>query len=45
MERITNNTLLRYLLDRRLISKQQHSFIRKTVINVRSKADEMASLI
>jgi len=29
MERIINNTLLRYLLDRNLISKQQHGFIRR----------------
>jgi len=29
MERIINDTLLRYLLDRRLISKQQHGFIRR----------------
>jgi len=27
MERIVNDILLRYLLDRRLISKQQHGFI------------------
>ena len=29
MERIINDTLLRYLLDRHLISKQQHGFIRR----------------
>ena len=29
MERIVNDILLRYLLDRRLISKQQHGFIRR----------------
>ena len=29
MERIVNDILLRYPLDRRLISKQQHGFIRR----------------
>jgi len=29
MERIVNDILLRYLLDRRLINKQQHGFIRR----------------
>jgi len=29
MERIINDTLLQYLLDRRLISKQQHGLIRR----------------
>ena len=29
MERIVNDILLRYLLDRRLISKQEHGFIRR----------------
>ena len=33
MERIINNTLLRYLLDHHLISKQQHGFIQRRSVS------------